>query len=65
VTQQFLDGSDIVTGFKQVSREGMPQRVATRWLSDPCSSHSLLHRFLNHGFVEVMAALDLRFRIEI
>lgn len=47
MAQEFLDRSDIITTFEQVSGEGVPERVA----GGPLRQSSLCDRVL-HGFFE-------------
>ena len=57
MAQEFLDRSDIVTAFEQVSCERMPESMARGPLrqSGPCDS--IFHSFLNQRFVYVMSAM--------
>ena len=63
VTEQFLDGTDVVAGQKEMGREGVPQGMAARVLGDSRISDSLLDSFLNDRFVEVAPADLVGFRI--
>src|SRR6185312_6812772 len=56
VAEQFLDGSDVLTGFQQVGGEGMAQRVASGGLDDARAIPRRLDRTLQPGLVHVMAA---------
>ena len=56
VAQEFLNCANVVTIFKQVSRERMTKRVRPGWLGDADFESRIFDRFLEDGFVEVMAA---------
>jgi hypothetical protein len=59
MAQEFLDRSDIVTAFEQVSGKGMPERMASSSLRQSRLRDRISHGFLNQGFVNVMATLFL------
>jgi hypothetical protein len=48
MAQEFLDRSNIVAASEQVSREGMPERVASGWLRQSCLRDRISHGFPNH-----------------
>jgi len=56
VSEKLLNGSDVVTTFEEVGREGMSHGVRARRLGDPGLAHSVLHRSLDHGLVKVVTA---------
>ena len=47
VAQQFLYRANVVTVFKQVRRERMPQRMTARRFGHPGFEPGLLHRLLH------------------
>lgn len=55
VAQEFLDRSDIVTGFDQTGSEGVPERVAPHVLGDVCPSRCLFDCPLEYGFLNVVS----------
>ena len=57
VTEEFLDGPDVVTTFKEVGREGMPERVAGNPLGGTRSQDRLMDGPLEDGLVHVVATL--------
>jgi len=57
VPQQFLDRSDVVTAFKQMGSEGMPEGVAGRLLYQTGPHHRRTHRFLHKRLIDVMPPL--------
>lgn len=60
MTQEFLDGADVVPGLEQVGRKRVPESVAAHLLCDACSADSLLYRTLDQGLVDVVPALLFR-----
>jgi len=46
--QEFLDRSDIVAAFEQVTREGIPKRVGGNAFGQPSPMGRLMDRLLNH-----------------
>lgn len=56
VTEQFLDCSDIVTRFKKMRGERMPEGVATHLLHNPHLADGLLDCSLEHHLVNLMPA---------
>jgi len=57
MAQEFLNRSDIITTFEQVSGEGVPERVAGGPLRQSSLRDRVSHGFLNQRFINVMAAL--------
>lgn len=54
MTEQFLYGADVVTGFEQMGRERMPQRVRRCELCNPRRSKRDSHRALHDLRVQVI-----------
>lgn len=57
VLQQLLDRSDVVTAFKQMGGEGMPEGVAGRTLYQTGPRHRRTHRLLYKRLIDVMPPL--------
>jgi len=57
VTEQFLDGPDVVAVLKQMGPERMTERVAAGRFGDPEFSNSFFDCPLPDGFVEMMSFL--------
>jgi len=57
MSKQFLDRSDVVARFKQVSSEGMPECVATDVLSLSSFANCFLHCSLKDGLMNMMTPL--------
>jgi hypothetical protein len=57
VTEELLDGPDVVARLQQMSGEGMPEGVAPHMLDDARRADGLLHRPLNHGLVNMVPSL--------
>jgi hypothetical protein len=56
VSEEFLDGSDVVPGHQEMGREGVAECVAADSLGDSCIADGLFDRSVDHGVVEMMAA---------
>lgn len=56
VAKKLLDGADVVALLQQVGGKRVTEGVARRRLGDPGGTDRILHRPLEHGFVEVVAA---------
>jgi hypothetical protein len=56
VTEELLDGPDVVVILEQVGREGVSEGVARGELGNARGMDGVLHGALENGFVEVMAA---------
>lgn len=56
VTEQFLDGPDVVTGLKEVRGERMPECVAPGMLDHTGPADSLLDGLLQNRLVNMMPA---------
>lgn len=54
VTQEFLQGPDVVAGRQKVGREGVAQRMAGRGLGDPRCPHRRVESALDPSLVKVM-----------
>lgn len=54
VTEKFLNRPDIVTGFQQMRRERVPERVAGNPFGQACFAGSFLDRFLEGGLMNVV-----------
>ena len=63
VAEQFLHGSDIITGFQQVGGEAVTERMTTDGFVDLGHFCRLLNRFSNGAFMEVMSPDLSRSRI--
>ncbi len=57
MTQELLDGADIVAVFQEVRRKRMPKGVAGRPLGEPCPHHRFSHGFLKQRLVCMMTSL--------
>ncbi len=58
MTEEFLDGADVVAGFEQVGGEGVAEGVGTDGFDDPGGFGSGAHGLLHGTFVEVVAAQE-------
>jgi hypothetical protein len=56
VTEELLDGPDVVVVLEQVSGKGVSERVARGELGNTCGTDGVLHGALENGFVEMVAA---------
>ena len=56
VTEQFLDGADVLAIFKEMGGEGMTEGVGGGPLGEAQPTDRLGHGALQHGLVEVMTA---------
>src|SRR5206468_7829144 len=56
VTEELLDGPDVVVILEQVGREGVSESVARGELGNARGTDGVLHGALANGFVEMMAA---------
>ena len=54
VAEELLDGADVVAGFEQVSREAVPQAVASGVLRDLSGAAGITEGALEYGFVQVV-----------
>jgi hypothetical protein len=57
VTQEFLDGANVVARLEEVSREGVPECMTADVLRDTRSAHPFLHGALHEAFVNMMTPL--------
>lgn len=57
VAEQLLDRTDVGASLQEVRGKAMAKGMATRWLADPCSAHSGMHRSLDHRWIEVVTPL--------
>ena len=55
VTEEFLDGADIVAALEEVGCEGMAEGVAADAFGNGCRSYGLFKCFLESAFVEMVA----------
>jgi len=62
MAEEFLDGSDVISGFKQVGSKRMAatRGMAGSILSEADGAHSVSHCFLQAALVYVMTADDSR-----
>ena len=65
VAKQLLYRSDIRTAFEQMRRERVSERRTCRTLRYIASTHSLGHRALNGGFVDVMTPAFAGFALHV
>ena len=56
VTEEFLNSADVVSGHQEVRRKRVSEGVAAGFLCESRISCGLLDGFLNHGFVQMVAA---------
>jgi hypothetical protein len=54
MSEEFLNGAEIIAIFQQVRGKRMPQRVAIDRLSQSCVSRGLFDGSLPHRFVQMM-----------
>jgi len=64
MTQQLLDGPDVVAVFEQMGGV-MSQRVATGWLRDSSFQHRRANGLLQHGFLQMVPSVSTRHRIQV
>jgi hypothetical protein len=57
MTEEFLDGPDVVPVLKEMCSERMAERVASGRLSDPSFAGGFLDGLLNDGFMQMMPVL--------
>ena len=65
VTEELLDGPDVVVVLEEVGGEGVAKRVTGCALRDGRPAHGLLHRPLEHGLVQVVPAPLARGAIQV
>jgi hypothetical protein len=58
MSEEFLDGTNIIARFKQMRGKRMPKRVAARSLADPRFPDCLFHRPLQYELTDVMPTLN-------
>src|SRR5512145_2859877 len=63
VSEEFLDGADVIPSFQEMGCKGVPKRMATSWLGDVCLADSGVHRPLQDQFVDVMPPDDAGTRV--
>jgi hypothetical protein len=63
VSHQFLNRADVVSGFQQVSGEGMPEGMAADMLDHSGFSNGLLDRPLKDRLVKMVAPFFPGFRV--
>jgi hypothetical protein len=64
VSEQLLDGPDVIAHFEQVGCERMPQGMRAQWLDDARTKTRRLQSTRQDGVVEVMTTLDAIVRID-
>ena len=64
MTQELLHGANVITRLEQVRGEGVPQGVRRGRLGDAGVAERPLERTLKSLFVDVVAALQVRARID-
>jgi hypothetical protein len=57
VTEQFLDGANVVAVFEKMRRERVTKGVAARVLRDVRRAQRAAHRALYDGFVKMMSSV--------
>jgi hypothetical protein len=55
VTEKLLNRANIAAGFKQMSRETMPKRMAARRLSDTRLAHRASYSALHESLMQMVA----------
>ena len=65
MTEQFLNGPNVIATFQQMRRKTVPQHVTSGVFRDSGASCRTLDGFLNDGFVDVMTPLSVRGLVEI
>ena len=58
MSEEFLDGPDVVPVFKEMGPERMAERMATGGLGEPCFLDRLLHRLLQDGLMEMVSPFE-------
>ncbi len=61
--EEFLDGADVIPGFKEMGRKGVPKAMATGWLGDACLADSGVHGPLQDQFVDMVPPDDACARV--
>lgn len=56
VTQQLLNGSNVMATLQEVGGKRMPKCVTTGLLADSCAQHGSFHGLLDQGWVDVVPA---------
>jgi hypothetical protein len=64
MAEQLLDDTDVVSGFEQVCRKGMAERMTTDRLEDSCSQRRYPNGALWHCLMQVVPAPLLRSWVE-
>ena len=65
VPEELLDRPDVVSGFEQVSGEGVSEGMALRRFGDPRGAHRALHGPLENRLVEMVSATLTCLRVPI
>ena len=55
MTEEFLDGADIVAGFQEMGCEAVAKRMTTGFFGQASGFDCFLYRLLDAGFMDVMA----------
>lgn len=58
VTEELLDGANVVVVFQKVRGEGVAQAMTACVFFDACRTHGFFHGALHGGLVEMMPAFD-------
>lgn len=64
VSEQFLNGADIVTGFEEMRGEGMAKRVCMYLFGYAGFAGGFFDRFLKNAFVDVVSLSDAAARVD-
>lgn len=64
MAQLFLNGTNILTAFQKMCREGVAKRVTACLLVDPGFAHGSGYGLPDAAFIQVMAAFDAGTRVD-
>ena len=56
MAEELLNRPDVISGFEQVGGERVSESMTRCWLGNPRRSYGIFHRFLENGFVKMVAA---------
>lgn len=65
MTEELLDGTDVIAALEEVRGKGMSEGMAGRGFGDSRLSHGLADRPLENGLVEMVARPVARFRVDV
>ena len=65
MAEKLLDGSDVVSAFEEVRREGMTQSMAGGWFGDSRFAHGLTDGPLENGLVKMVALAISGFSVHV